>query len=48
VKLGDVFFAYPGDAGDGRSFIESAIEQGGADRARSRRLHLERQVGRLT
>jgi UDP-N-acetylmuramoyl-L-alanyl-D-glutamate--2,6-diaminopimelate ligase len=28
VKLGDVFFAYPGDAGDGRSFIDSAIEQG--------------------
>ncbi|HEX5344336.1 MAG TPA: UDP-N-acetylmuramoyl-L-alanyl-D-glutamate--2,6-diaminopimelate ligase [Duganella sp.] len=30
IKLGDVFFAYPGDAGDGRSFIESAIEQGAA------------------
>jgi UDP-N-acetylmuramoyl-L-alanyl-D-glutamate--2,6-diaminopimelate ligase len=30
IKLGDVFFAYPGDAGDGRSFIDSAIEQGAA------------------
>ena len=30
IKPGDVFFAYPGDAGDGRSFIESAIEQGAA------------------
>jgi UDP-N-acetylmuramoyl-L-alanyl-D-glutamate--2,6-diaminopimelate ligase len=30
IKLGDVFFAYPGDAGDGRSFIEGAIEQGAA------------------
>ena len=30
IKLGDVFFAYPGDAGDGRSYIESAIEQGAA------------------
>jgi UDP-N-acetylmuramoyl-L-alanyl-D-glutamate--2,6-diaminopimelate ligase len=30
IMLGDVFFAYPGDAGDGRSFIESAIEQGAA------------------
>ncbi|MYM65878.1 UDP-N-acetylmuramoyl-L-alanyl-D-glutamate--2,6-diaminopimelate ligase [Pseudoduganella sp. FT55W] len=30
IKLGDVFFAYPGDAGDGRSFIESAIEHGAA------------------
>ena len=30
VRLGDVFFAYPGDAGDGRSFIDSAIEQGAA------------------
>ena len=33
VKLGDVFFAFApgaGDAGDGRSFIESAIEQGAA------------------
>jgi UDP-N-acetylmuramoyl-L-alanyl-D-glutamate--2,6-diaminopimelate ligase len=28
IKLGDVFFAYPGDAGDGRSFIDNAIEQG--------------------
>jgi len=28
IKLGDVFFAYPGDAGDGRSYIETAIEQG--------------------
>ncbi|GJJ00483.1 UDP-N-acetylmuramoyl-L-alanyl-D-glutamate--2,6-diaminopimelate ligase [Duganella rhizosphaerae] len=30
IKLGDVFFAYPGDAGDGRSFIDSAVEQGAA------------------
>ncbi len=30
IKSGDVFFAYPGDAGDGRSFIESAIVQGAA------------------
>ena len=30
IKLGDVFFAYPGDAGDGRSYIETAIEQGAA------------------
>ncbi|MRW91627.1 UDP-N-acetylmuramoyl-L-alanyl-D-glutamate--2,6-diaminopimelate ligase [Duganella sp. FT80W] len=30
IKLGDVFFAYPGDAGDGRNFIEGAIEQGAA------------------
>jgi len=30
IKLGDVFFAYPGDAGDGRSFIDGAIEQGAA------------------
>ena len=30
IKPGDVFFAYPGDAGDGRSFIDSAIEQGAA------------------
>ena len=33
IKLGDVFFAFaaaPGDAGDGRSFIDSAIEQGAA------------------
>ena len=33
VKLGDVFFAFApsaGDPGDGRSFIEGAIEQGAA------------------
>ncbi|MBV8124380.1 MAG: UDP-N-acetylmuramoyl-L-alanyl-D-glutamate--2,6-diaminopimelate ligase, partial [Paucibacter sp.] len=30
IKLGDVFFAYPGDAGDGRTYIETAIEQGAA------------------
>jgi UDP-N-acetylmuramoyl-L-alanyl-D-glutamate--2,6-diaminopimelate ligase len=28
VKRGDVFFAYPGEAGDGRAFIEKALEQG--------------------
>ncbi|WP_338770877.1 UDP-N-acetylmuramoyl-L-alanyl-D-glutamate--2,6-diaminopimelate ligase [Massilia sp. METH4] len=34
IKSGDVFFAYPnnsaGDAGDGRNYIERAIEQGAA------------------
>jgi len=30
IKPGDIFFAYPGDAGDGRNFIETAIEQGAA------------------
>ncbi len=30
IKQGDVFFAYPGDAGDGRAFIGKAIEQGAA------------------
>lgn len=30
VKAGDVFFAYPGDAGDGRNFIRAAVEQGAA------------------
>lgn len=28
IKAGDVFFAYPGDAGDGRAYIGRAIEQG--------------------
>ncbi|HYD95410.1 MAG TPA: UDP-N-acetylmuramoyl-L-alanyl-D-glutamate--2,6-diaminopimelate ligase [Noviherbaspirillum sp.] len=28
VSLGDVFFAYPGDAADGRNFIGGAIEAG--------------------
>lgn len=28
IKLGDVFFAYPGDAGDGRRYIEAAVENG--------------------
>jgi UDP-N-acetylmuramoyl-L-alanyl-D-glutamate--2,6-diaminopimelate ligase len=28
IKLGDIFFAYPGDAADGRSYIEAAIENG--------------------
>jgi UDP-N-acetylmuramoyl-L-alanyl-D-glutamate--2,6-diaminopimelate ligase len=30
IKPGDVFFAYPGDAGDGRDYIEQAIGQGAA------------------
>ncbi|WP_371870592.1 UDP-N-acetylmuramoyl-L-alanyl-D-glutamate--2,6-diaminopimelate ligase [Pseudoduganella umbonata] len=30
IRPGDIFFAYPGDAGDGRNFIERAIEQGAA------------------
>ncbi|MES2017805.1 MAG: UDP-N-acetylmuramoyl-L-alanyl-D-glutamate--2,6-diaminopimelate ligase [Pseudomonadota bacterium] len=30
VAPGDVFFAYPGDAGDGRNFIDKAIGQGAA------------------
>jgi UDP-N-acetylmuramoyl-L-alanyl-D-glutamate--2,6-diaminopimelate ligase len=28
VKPGDVFFAYPGDAGDGRAFIAKAVAAG--------------------
>ena len=28
VKMGDVFFAYPGDMADGRNYIECAIEAG--------------------
>ncbi len=30
IAAGDVFFAYPGDAGDGRLFIDDAIERGAA------------------
>jgi UDP-N-acetylmuramoyl-L-alanyl-D-glutamate--2,6-diaminopimelate ligase len=30
VAPGDVFFAYPGDTGDGRRFIQAAIEAGAA------------------
>lgn len=30
VSRGDVFFAYPGEAGDGRAYIGAAIEQGAA------------------
>jgi UDP-N-acetylmuramoyl-L-alanyl-D-glutamate--2,6-diaminopimelate ligase len=30
VRKGDVFFAYPGDAADGRRFIRAALEQGAA------------------
>jgi UDP-N-acetylmuramoyl-L-alanyl-D-glutamate--2,6-diaminopimelate ligase len=30
VGRGDVFFAYPGEAADGRKFIQSAIEKGAA------------------
>ncbi len=30
IQRGDVFFAYPGDVGDGRSFIAAAIAQGAA------------------
>src|SRR5690242_17266130 len=28
IGVGDVFFAYPGDAADGRNYIDSAIEAG--------------------
>lgn len=28
IRPGDIFFAFPGDAGDGRNYIEAAIEQG--------------------
>lgn len=28
IKLGDIFFAYPGDGADGRSYIDAAIENG--------------------
>jgi len=28
IRRGDIFFAFPGDAGDGRNYIEAAIEQG--------------------
>jgi UDP-N-acetylmuramoyl-L-alanyl-D-glutamate--2,6-diaminopimelate ligase len=30
ITRGDVFFAYPGEAGDGRAFIQAAVEQGAA------------------
>ncbi len=30
VEAGDVFFAYPGDAGDGRRFIQAAVDAGAA------------------
>jgi UDP-N-acetylmuramoyl-L-alanyl-D-glutamate--2,6-diaminopimelate ligase len=30
IEHGDVFFAYPGEAGDGRAFIHAAVEQGAA------------------
>jgi UDP-N-acetylmuramoyl-L-alanyl-D-glutamate--2,6-diaminopimelate ligase len=30
ITAGDVFFAYPGEAGDGRAFIAKAVEQGAA------------------
>ncbi|MDL2357832.1 MAG: UDP-N-acetylmuramoyl-L-alanyl-D-glutamate--2,6-diaminopimelate ligase [Pseudomonadota bacterium] len=30
VQRGDVFFAYPGEAGDGRDFVKAAIDQGAA------------------
>lgn len=30
IEKGDVFFASPGMAGDGRSFIDSALERGAA------------------
>ena len=30
IAVGDIFFAYPGDAADGRLFIDDAIERGAA------------------
>lgn len=30
IQAGDVFFAYPGEASDGRAFVKAAIEQGAA------------------
>ncbi len=30
IERGDIFFAYPGDQGDGRDYIENAIERGAA------------------
>jgi UDP-N-acetylmuramoyl-L-alanyl-D-glutamate--2,6-diaminopimelate ligase len=30
IGRGDVFFAYPGEAGDGRTYVQAAVEQGAA------------------